>query len=172
MVLYCVPPCDSCYIPMTSNGSLFLSFFPAPVVDGDPTKPKRTSEGNKKTKKKWTDRSLHAWWKVTQHIWWLSKWQWYDMFDLVCVLIIIIICCCCFFFLQFTTLLKVTNIHAGSIHNLGIWHWSISWLVRGSLPVCECWKQVIKTLVLCFLAPVQGYSSSKVHFKLLFWVCC
>ena len=59
MVLYCVPPCDSCYIPMTSNGSLFLSFFPAPVVDGDPTKPKRTSEGNKKTEKKeLTDLSM------------------------------------------------------------------------------------------------------------------
>ena len=42
---------------MTSNGSLFL--FPAPVVDGDPTKPKRTSEGNKKKEKnELTDLSM------------------------------------------------------------------------------------------------------------------
>ena len=32
--------------------SLFPPFFPAPVVvDGDPTKPKKTSKGKKKTKK-------------------------------------------------------------------------------------------------------------------------
>ena len=94
IVLYCVPPCDSCYIPMTSNGSLFLSFFPAPVVDGDPTKPKRTSEGNLK---KWTDRSLHAWWKDTQHIWWLSKLQ--------CLI------CLCFNYYYYLLLLLFFAIH-------------------------------------------------------------
>ena len=28
-----------------------FAFFPAPVVDGDPAKPKKTSKGKKKTKK-------------------------------------------------------------------------------------------------------------------------
>ena len=44
-----------CYIAMTSNTSLFSSFFPAPVVvDGYLTKPKKISKrnGRKQTKKK------------------------------------------------------------------------------------------------------------------------
>ena len=57
------------------------------------------------------------------------------------------------------------NIHTWIIHKLGIWLWCCFFWGVGQLAWFRMLTKVIKTLIFCFLASVQGYSSSKVNFS-------
>jgi len=59
------------------------------------------------------------------------------------------------FFLIHKIAQSITNIHTGSIHNLGIWSIFIEVSAAACLSV-SVEKQVIKAWVFCFLAPVQA----------------
>ena len=58
-------------------------------------------------------------------------------------------------------ILQSNIIHTGIIHKLGIWLWNFFWGV-GQLARFRMLTKVIKASIFCFLASVQGYSSSKV----------
>ena len=96
----------------------------------------------RQTEKKttWTNRPLIFGENTCiQHIWWppIFTVTWYYNYNLNPVYVFN-------FFLIHKIAQSITNIHTGSIHNLGIW--SIYWGVSGSLPVCECWKTSYQSL--------------------------